>query len=95
MYTFCFTGHYNWDNPRKFESQYVDQNNKLNYAGPILGKSSFAHVEEMKYKDFLKGGSAVFVFSFEGRWKKVFATDFYCSVWQHTTNMLKFNTLHP
>lgn len=93
---FLFTGYYSWDNPRKFGFQYLDENNELNYAGPSLGKLFFASLEEMKYKDFLKGGSAVFVFSFEGRLKKMFTTDFYYSVWQCTANLFEiFNSLHP
>lgn len=60
----------------------------------MLGKYFFASLEEMKYKDFLKGGSAVFTFSFEGRLKKAVFTaelDFY-----RTTNMFEiYNSLYP
>lgn len=35
--------------------------------GPLIGFYKFASLKEIHLRDFLKGGSAVFVFSFQGR----------------------------
>lgn len=72
---YLLSGKYFWDNPRKVGTPFTDDNNETSYEGPKLGKTYFASLEEMKYRGFLKGGSAVFVFSFEGRLIK---TCFYC-----------------
>ncbi|XP_070690986.1 meprin A subunit beta-like [Pempheris klunzingeri] len=58
-------GSYLWDNPRTVGTPFVDENNETIFAGPLLGRSYFATLEDMKSRDFLKGGSAVFVFSFQ------------------------------
>ncbi|XP_042345185.1 meprin A subunit beta-like [Plectropomus leopardus] len=58
-------GTFRWDNPRKTGTPYVDENGETIYAGPLLGRRFFAYAKEMKTHDFLKGGSAVFVFSFQ------------------------------
>lgn len=72
---YLLSGKYFWDNPRKVGTPFTDDNNETSYEGPMLGKTYFASLEEMKYRGFLKGGSAVFVFSFEGRLIK---KCFYC-----------------
>ncbi|XP_051261226.1 meprin A subunit beta isoform X2 [Dicentrarchus labrax] len=58
-------GTFLWDNPREIGTPYVDENNETIYAGPLIGRTFFATAEELKVRDFLKGGSAVFVFRFE------------------------------
>ncbi|XP_068591543.1 meprin A subunit beta-like [Cebidichthys violaceus] len=58
-------GSYFWDNPRTIGTSYVDENNETIFAGPPLGKRFFANSEEMKSRDFLKGESAIFLFSFQ------------------------------
>uniref|UniRef100_UPI0037E7DB0C meprin A subunit beta-like isoform X2 n=1 Tax=Semicossyphus pulcher TaxID=241346 RepID=UPI0037E7DB0C len=57
------TGAFNWGNPRGNGT--VDENDETVYAGPLLGRFSFASLEDMKSRQYLKGGSAVFVFSFQ------------------------------
>ncbi|XP_067365587.1 meprin A subunit beta-like isoform X1 [Channa argus] len=57
-------GIYYWDNPRKIGTQYVE-NNETIFAGFLLGTAPFATLQDMKSRDYLKGGSAVFVFSFQ------------------------------
>uniref|UniRef100_A0A8C4HX86 Metalloendopeptidase n=1 Tax=Dicentrarchus labrax TaxID=13489 RepID=A0A8C4HX86_DICLA len=45
-----------WDNPREIGTPYVDENNETIYAGPLIGRTFFATAEELKVRDFLKGG---------------------------------------
>ncbi|KAG7242421.1 hypothetical protein INR49_022949 [Caranx melampygus] len=52
-------GTFYWDNPRKIGTPFVDENNEISYAGPLLGRLEFATLKEMKSADFLKGGSAI------------------------------------
>nr|XP_046256718.1 meprin A subunit beta-like [Scatophagus argus] len=59
------TGSYLWDDPRKVGTPFTDENNETSYAGPQLGRAIFASLDELKSREFLKGGSAVFVFSFQ------------------------------
>lgn len=68
---YLLSGNYYWDNPRKVGTSYTDENNVTMYEGPAMGITYFASFEEMKYKDFLKGGSAIFAFRFEGRIRNV------------------------
>ncbi|GAA6220350.1 meprin A subunit beta-like isoform X1 [Lates japonicus] len=58
-------GYFYWDDPRKIGTSFVDENNQTVYAGPLLGRVYFASFEEIKSRDFLKGGSAIFAFSFQ------------------------------
>nr|XP_057909568.1 meprin A subunit beta-like [Doryrhamphus excisus] len=58
-------GTYVWDDPRKNGVIHVDENNKIMFVSPMLGWSKFATLEQMKTRDFLKGGSIVLSFSFE------------------------------
>ncbi|KAF3692145.1 Meprin A subunit beta [Channa argus] len=72
-------GIYYWDNPRKIGTQYVE-NNETIFAGFLLGTAPFATLQDMKSRDYLKGGSAVFVFSFQGRLTiRVFTVEFHYS----------------
>lgn len=61
------TGTYSWGNPRERGNQIVDAYGETFFAGAALGFSGFTDSEEIKSSDFLKGGSAVFVFSFQGK----------------------------
>ncbi|XP_071325719.1 meprin A subunit beta-like isoform X5 [Trachinotus anak] len=58
-------GNYIWDNPCKIGTTFLDEKNETGCAGPLLGKLHFTTLTEMKSRDFLKGGSAIFVFSFQ------------------------------
>ncbi|KAM6910436.1 meprin A subunit beta-like [Xenentodon cancila] len=55
---------YYCENPRKTGDELVVENESM-FAGPLVGFHTFASLEQMQLKDFLKGGSAVFVFSFQ------------------------------
>ncbi|XP_027133003.1 meprin A subunit beta, partial [Larimichthys crocea] len=57
-------GNYRWDNPRKFGNSFVE-NNETIFAGRLFGKTYFASLEELNFREYLKGGSAAFVFSFQ------------------------------
>ncbi|XP_059195081.1 meprin A subunit beta-like [Centropristis striata] len=58
-------GKFLWGNPHDTGSPYVDVNNETIFAGPLIGKRYFAYMEEIGYDHFLKGGSAIFTFSFQ------------------------------
>ncbi|XP_071764596.1 meprin A subunit beta-like [Centroberyx gerrardi] len=58
-------GDYLWDNPRTTGTEYVDENNQTYFAGPLFGRRYFGVLEDMKSRDFLKGGSLVLLFSFQ------------------------------
>ncbi|KAM8868894.1 meprin A subunit beta-like [Spinachia spinachia] len=60
-----FTSDYLWEDPRQVGNQIGDENGETIFAGRQLGYAAFTNSEEMKSSDFLKGGSAVFVFSFQ------------------------------
>ncbi|XP_024917229.1 meprin A subunit beta-like isoform X3 [Cynoglossus semilaevis] len=53
-----------YENPREVGEQYVDKNNETSYGGLVYGRSSFADLDTMKTRDFIKGGNAVFTLSF-------------------------------
>ncbi|TKS82334.1 Meprin A subunit beta [Collichthys lucidus] len=59
-------GSYIWDNPRKVGNSSVE-NNETIFAGPLFGIQQFASLEDLNFREYLKGGSAAFVFSFQGR----------------------------
>lgn len=50
---------------------FVDQNNQPVYGGLLYGMGSFATLKEMKTREFLKGGSAIFTLDFQGKNMKV------------------------
>ncbi|KAM7421205.1 hypothetical protein PAMA_015386 [Pampus argenteus] len=53
-----------WDDPRKDGTEFVVGNETF-FGGSLIGQSNFANLEDVKMRDFLKGGNAVFVFSFQ------------------------------
>ncbi|XP_047455696.1 meprin A subunit beta-like [Mugil cephalus] len=57
-------GRYYWDNPRKIGTEVTDEYDETFFAGFLIGSYS-SSLERMKSKEFLKGGSAIFVFSFQ------------------------------
>ncbi|KAM6910435.1 meprin A subunit beta-like [Xenentodon cancila] len=61
------SGNLVWDNPRKTGVLSVDENNQKIFLGPLYGYNLFTNVDEMNTKEFLKGGSAIFTFNFQGR----------------------------
>lgn len=61
------TGTPYWMNPRETGSLALDENIGLINVGPLVGIQTFASLKEMKLRDFLKGGSAIFIFTFKGR----------------------------
>ncbi|XP_072317420.1 meprin A subunit beta-like [Eucyclogobius newberryi] len=54
-----------WDNPQKVGWKVVDENGQTVYGGPLIGSINFASLDDIKQRDFIKGGSAVFAFSFQ------------------------------
>ncbi|XP_017270793.1 meprin A subunit beta isoform X2 [Kryptolebias marmoratus] len=54
-----------WSNPRQTGRGVFYENTELVYGGNLVGYRTFSTLEELQSKDFLKGGSAVFMFSFE------------------------------
>ncbi|XP_063734585.1 meprin A subunit beta-like isoform X35 [Eleginops maclovinus] len=58
-------GNYLWGNPRQFGSSYVDDTGETIFTGTLFGRSSFANENELKTREFLKGGSVIFTFSFQ------------------------------
>ncbi|KAL3059750.1 hypothetical protein OYC64_014363 [Pagothenia borchgrevinki] len=58
-------GSYVWDNPRLVGLPYVDDNGETIFAGSMYGRSTFSDKNELKTREFLKGGSVIFTFSFQ------------------------------
>ncbi|KAI4811771.1 hypothetical protein KUCAC02_014647 [Chaenocephalus aceratus] len=58
-------GSYVWDNPRLDGLPYVDDNGETIFAGTMNGRSTFSDKDELKTREFLKGGSVIFTFSFQ------------------------------
>ncbi|XP_033976381.1 meprin A subunit beta-like [Trematomus bernacchii] len=54
-----------WDNPRLVGLPYVDDNGETIFAGSMYGRSTFSDKNESKTREFLKGGSVIFTFSFQ------------------------------
>uniref|UniRef100_A0A3Q2P3U7 Meprin A subunit beta-like n=1 Tax=Fundulus heteroclitus TaxID=8078 RepID=A0A3Q2P3U7_FUNHE len=54
-----------WDNPRETGSPVFYENDELVYGGILYGYSRFTTLEELQTREFLKGGSAIFMFNFE------------------------------
>ncbi|XP_036928736.1 meprin A subunit beta-like isoform X1 [Acanthopagrus latus] len=57
-------GAFRWGNPRDVGTPFVDENNETIFAGPASGRNFFTDLEEMRSRQFIKGGSVVFAFSF-------------------------------
>ncbi|CAJ1062651.1 meprin A subunit beta-like [Xyrichtys novacula] len=58
-------GKLNWGDPSEVGTPSVNENNETTYAGPLLGRYYFADFEDIKSRQYLKGGSAVFSFTFQ------------------------------
>uniref|UniRef100_A0A3Q2D374 Metalloendopeptidase n=2 Tax=Cyprinodon variegatus TaxID=28743 RepID=A0A3Q2D374_CYPVA len=54
-----------FDNPRENGSIVFSENGESVYGGILVGYKYFATLEELQTKEFLKGGSVIFTFSFE------------------------------
>ncbi|XP_054902989.1 meprin A subunit beta-like [Poeciliopsis prolifica] len=54
-----------WANPRKNGSIVFYENGEAVYGGIIVGYHYFAFLEELYTREFLKGGSVIFMFNFE------------------------------
>ncbi|XP_028326434.1 meprin A subunit beta-like isoform X7 [Gouania willdenowi] len=60
-----FNGLYLYDNPRKNGSTFIDENNEVAYGGFLSGRRIFLTRDDLKFREFIKGGSGIFTFSFE------------------------------
>uniref|UniRef100_A0A3Q4HJN8 Metalloendopeptidase n=1 Tax=Neolamprologus brichardi TaxID=32507 RepID=A0A3Q4HJN8_NEOBR len=58
-----------WGKPRDVGTQIVDENNETIYVNNLYGRYNFASLEDIKSRDYLKGGSAIFIFSVQGKFK--------------------------
>uniref|UniRef100_A0A8C6KKL9 Metalloendopeptidase n=1 Tax=Nothobranchius furzeri TaxID=105023 RepID=A0A8C6KKL9_NOTFU len=56
-----------WNHPNETGTTFLYNNTELVRTGFLWGFLRFAALEEMQYRDFLRGGSAVFMFSFDGK----------------------------
>uniref|UniRef100_A0A3B3X1W0 Metalloendopeptidase n=1 Tax=Poecilia mexicana TaxID=48701 RepID=A0A3B3X1W0_9TELE len=56
-----------WDNPRETGTALFYENGELVYGGLFYGYGNFATLEELRSREVLKGGSAIFMFNFEGK----------------------------
>nr|XP_054597343.1 meprin A subunit beta-like [Nothobranchius furzeri] len=54
-----------WTNPGETGSLIMTPTEGEVHAGPLTGLNNFMSLEEMQFRDFLKGGSAVFTLSFQ------------------------------
>ncbi|XP_037532509.1 meprin A subunit beta-like [Nematolebias whitei] len=54
-----------WDNPRKTARMVFYENSELVHGGMLFGYICLMTLEELHFRDFLKGGSAIFMFNFE------------------------------
>ncbi|XP_014842293.1 PREDICTED: meprin A subunit beta-like [Poecilia mexicana] len=54
-----------WDNPRETGTALFYENGELVYGGLLYGYGNFATLEELRSREVLKGGSAIFMFNFE------------------------------
>ncbi|XP_047454956.1 meprin A subunit beta-like isoform X1 [Mugil cephalus] len=57
-------GTYYWDNPRKIGTEVTDEYTETFFAGFLMPLNQ-ASLEEIQSREFLKGGSAIFVSSFQ------------------------------
>ncbi|XP_074539389.1 meprin A subunit beta-like [Halichoeres trimaculatus] len=59
------SGKLRWGNPREVGTLITGENQETTYAGPLIGQTYFATLEEAETKQYLKGGSAIFAFNFQ------------------------------
>uniref|UniRef100_I3KGU4 Metalloendopeptidase n=1 Tax=Oreochromis niloticus TaxID=8128 RepID=I3KGU4_ORENI len=52
-----------WGKPRDVGTQIVNENNELIYANNLYGRYNFASLEDIQSRNYIKGGSAIFIFS--------------------------------
>ncbi|KAL3980478.1 zinc finger protein ZFPM2 [Sarotherodon galilaeus] len=52
-----------WGRPRDVGTQIVDENNETIYVNDLYGRYYFASLEDIQSRDYLKGGSAIFIFN--------------------------------
>ncbi|XP_037836426.1 meprin A subunit beta isoform X2 [Kryptolebias marmoratus] len=62
---FKFNGTSYWNNPCEIGEEVVLENNKTVCGGPLLGYEYFLSLEELQFRQFLKGGSTIFLVNFE------------------------------
>uniref|UniRef100_A0A8C6KBE5 Metalloendopeptidase n=1 Tax=Nothobranchius furzeri TaxID=105023 RepID=A0A8C6KBE5_NOTFU len=55
-----------WSNPRETGVGVFYDNGELVYGKPLWGYSYFAQINDLQTREVLKGGSAIFMFNFEG-----------------------------
>uniref|UniRef100_A0A3B5PTX0 Metalloendopeptidase n=1 Tax=Xiphophorus maculatus TaxID=8083 RepID=A0A3B5PTX0_XIPMA len=56
-----------WDNPRETGTGLFYENDELVYGGVLYGYPDFATLEDLQSREVIKGGSAIFMFNFEGK----------------------------
>ncbi|KAL3980481.1 squalene monooxygenase [Sarotherodon galilaeus] len=54
-----------WGKPRVVGTQIVDENNEIIYSNILYGFRNFAFLEDIQSRDYLKGGSTIFIFSLQ------------------------------
>lgn len=54
-----------WGKPREVGSQIVDENNEIIYVNTLYGYRNFASLEDIQSRDYLKGGSTIFIFTLQ------------------------------
>lgn len=54
-----------WGKPRDVGTQIVDENNEIIYANNLYGRYYFASLEDIQSRDYLKGGSTIFIFTLQ------------------------------
>ncbi|XP_075322628.1 meprin A subunit beta-like [Odontesthes bonariensis] len=76
-----------WNNPHETGYELVDENDEFFFAGTLFGFSQFASLEDMQQRDFLRGGSAIFILNFQGELNAFIAKfKFLTGKWHLTTN---------
>ncbi|CAI5663611.1 unnamed protein product [Oreochromis niloticus] len=54
-----------WGKPREVGSQIVDENNETIYVNTLYGYRNFASLKDIQSRDYLKGGSTIFIFTLQ------------------------------
>lgn len=67
IHFFIYTGTIVWDNPRETGTGLFYENDELVYGGVLYGYRNFATLEDLQSREVIKGGSAIFMFNFEGK----------------------------
>uniref|UniRef100_A0A3B5LL80 Metalloendopeptidase n=1 Tax=Xiphophorus couchianus TaxID=32473 RepID=A0A3B5LL80_9TELE len=69
-----------WDNPRETGTGLFYENDELVYGGVLYGYPDFATLEDLQSREVIKGGSAIFMFNFEGKLSFSFTHGFSAAV---------------